>query len=86
MMLAAERFGKLIEGYETEHDPIPDARPADVSRFLMDQHGLKQADLPEVGAQSVVSAVPSGKRHLNIRQVASLSARFGIPADVFIER
>lgn len=86
LSILAERIGELIEGYETEQDPIPDARPEDVLRFLMDQHDLKQADLPEVGAQSVVSAVLSGKRHLNIRQVAALSARFGIPADVLIER
>ena len=86
LSILAERIGELIEGYESEHDPILDARPADVLRFLMDQHGLKQADLPEVGAQSVVSAVLSGKRQLNIRQVAALSARFGTPADVFIAR
>ena len=31
-------------------------------RELMNQHGLTQKDLPEIGAQSVVSAVLSGKR------------------------
>ena len=35
----------------------------------MQEHGLNQSDLPEVGTQSVVSAVLAGKRSLNLRQV-----------------
>ena len=80
----AERIGELIEAYETEHHPLPNAKPAEVLRFLMDQHGLKQADLPEIGAQSVVSAVLNGKRQLNLRQVSALVKRFGVSAEVFI--
>jgi len=45
---------------------------------------LTQKDLPEIGAQSVVSAVLSGKRRLNVRQIARLSARFGLRADAFM--
>jgi len=51
----------------------------------MEQHRLKQADLPEIGAQSVVSDVLSRKRRLNVRQVSALLRRFGVSADVFIE-
>ena len=80
----AERIGELIDVYETEHHPIPDASPAEVLAFLMDQNGLKLEDLPEIGTPSVVSAVLNGKRELDIRQVATLSKRFGVPADVFI--
>ena len=81
----AERIGDLVEAYEAARYPIPDARPVDVLAFLMEQHGLKQADLPEIGAQSVVSEVLGGKRLLNLRQVSALSKRFGISADAFIE-
>ena len=84
LAILAERIGELIEEYEAEHDPIPVAEPTNVLRFLMDQHGLKQAELPEIGAQSVVSAVLNGKPQLNLRQVSALSKRFGVPADVFI--
>lgn len=80
----AERIGDLIDAYETEHYSIPDADPVDVLEFLMEQHGLKQADLPEIGAQSVVSAVLNGKRQLNVRQVSALSKRFGVSADAFV--
>jgi len=80
-----ERIGDLLEAYEAEHHPIPVAGPIAVLEFLMEQHGLKQADLPEIGAQSVVSDLLAGKRQLNIRQVAALSRRFGVSADAFIE-
>ena len=42
---------------------------------------LRQRDLPEVGAQSVVSAVLAGKRAPNLRQTAALARRFGVPVD-----
>ena len=42
------------------------AKPVEVLRFLMDQHGLKQKDLADVfGTRSIVSEVLSGKRKLN---------------------
>jgi HTH-type transcriptional regulator/antitoxin HigA len=50
----------------------------------MDQHDLRQCDLPEVGAQSVVSAVLAGKRGLNLRQTAAPARRFGVPVDALI--
>ena len=84
LAILAERMGDLIETRETERCPIPDACPVEVLRFLMEQHGLKQADLPEIGAQSVVSGVLGGKRQLDIRQVAALSKRFGVSADAFV--
>ncbi len=52
--------------------------------FLMEQHGLRQCDLPEVGAQSVVSAVLAGKRALNLRQVTALTERLGVPMDALV--
>ena len=54
-------------------------------RFLMEQHGLSQSDLPEIGSQGVVSEILSGRRLLNARQITVLVARFGVSADLFIE-
>ncbi len=31
----------------------------------MEQHGLKQGDMPDIGSQGVVSELLSGKRELN---------------------
>ncbi|MBP9500705.1 MAG: hypothetical protein KBF17_00945, partial [Candidatus Promineofilum sp.] len=49
-----------------------------VLAYLMEEHGLRQSDLPEVGSQGVVSEVLSGKRELNGRQIKELAARFGV--------
>jgi len=52
--------------------------------FLMEQHGLRQGDMPEIGSQGVVSEILSGKRDLNVRQIRALSERFGVsPATFF---
>ena len=73
-----------IREYEDRVHPWPDkSTPASVLASLMEEHGLKQTDLPEVGAQSVVSAVLSGKRQLNLRQVKALASRFSVPLDMF---
>ena len=54
-------------------------------RFLIEQHGLKQADLAdEVGTQSVVSEILNGHRHINARQAKALAQRFGVSASAFI--
>ena len=52
--------------------------------FLMEQHGVKQAELPEVGTQGVVSEVLSGKRELTTKHIKALSVRFDVPASVFL--
>lgn len=81
----ADHLGSLIADYEAAHRPKRDMPVAKFLRELIKQHGLKQADLPEIGTQSVVSEVLSGKRKLNLRQVAALAKRFRLPADVFIQ-
>src|SRR3990172_8309304 len=71
----AALLGERVAAFEkTAHRARP-ASPAGMLRFLMQQHGLKQADLPEVGSQGVVSELLSGKRALNSKQIAALSKR-----------
>ena len=74
-----------VREYEAEHYPIPPSSPRDALRFLMEQHDLKQSDLPEVGSQSVISEILSGRRLLTARQIAVLAGRFKVSADLFIE-
>jgi len=81
---AIELLTVLIERYEEEHYSIPKASPADVLRFLLDRHGLKQRDLAaELGGESVVSEVLSGKRRLNAAHIEELSKRFHVSPAVF---
>jgi HTH-type transcriptional regulator / antitoxin HigA len=78
--LVAER----IREYEDRQHPWPDsATPAGCLAFLMESHGLNQKDLPEVGTQSVVSEILSGKRSINLRQASALARRFAVPMEVF---
>ncbi|QHJ01589.1 transcriptional regulator [Xylophilus rhododendri] len=82
-----ELVAKRIQAYEARVHPWPNgATPAQVLEFLMDQHGLKQGDLPEIGSQGVVSEILRGKRDLNVRQIARLAERFHVsPASFFPE-
>lgn len=79
-----DTLGTLIEAYEEEYHSIPEAKGADVLRFFMDEHGLNQSELPEVGSQGVVSEILSGKRELNVRQIRALAKRFKVSASVFV--
>jgi HTH-type transcriptional regulator / antitoxin HigA len=73
----------LIEAYDEEHHKIPDASGVELLKFLMEQQGLSQGDLREVGSQGVVSEIFRGKRDLNVRQIGALSRRFHLPAGAF---
>lgn len=53
-------------------------------RLIIDQHGLKLDELPEVGSKSLVSLILKGKRSLTIPAIRRLSRRFGVPTHMFI--
>ncbi len=77
-------IGERIREYENRAHPRPDtATPASCLAYLMQEHNLRQSDLPEVGTQSVLSEILAGKRELNLRQVKALSDRFGVAMEVF---
>ncbi|ENG9364537.1 helix-turn-helix domain-containing protein [Pseudomonas aeruginosa] len=80
----AARMGDIISAYDAEHYQIPAAPGHEVLRFLMQEHGLHQDDLPEVGPQSVASEILAGRRQLNVRHIRALAGRFNVPADVFL--
>ena len=79
-----DTLGTLIQAYEATHYPMPECSGADVLRFLMEEHGLAQSDLPEIGSQGVVSEVLDGKQELSIRQIRALAWRFHVSPSVFI--
>jgi HTH-type transcriptional regulator / antitoxin HigA len=79
-----DTLGTLMHSYEEQHHPVPECRGGDVLRFLIEEHGLTQSALPEVGSQGVVSEVLRGKRELNVRQVRALAKRFHVSPAVFI--
>ena len=81
MNLLADR----IRAYEEQTQPWPPhSTPASRLAFLMEQHGLRQSDLPELGPQSVVSELLRGNRTLNMRQTVALAKRFSLPMEAFV--
>ena len=81
---AIELLTLLIERYESERYPIPNADPIEVLRFLLEQNGLSQRDIAkELGSESTVSLVLTGKRKLNRDHIARLSHRFHVSPSLF---
>ncbi len=76
--------GNQIEVYEDEHFPIPDGKPADVLRFLMEQHDLKQSDLSDCMPPSRVSEILNGRREISKEIAKKLAKRFKVSVEVFI--
>ncbi len=76
----------LVEAYETEHVPMPDASEADVLGGLMTANGLSQPVLArKVGiAQSTISAVLNGSRSLTKSQVVALARFFQVSPGAFL--
>ena len=79
----ASHMGDMLLACDETHRLLPRASGVEVLRYLMQEHGLTQTDLPEVGEQSVISELLGGRRQLNVRHIRALSERFGVPADVF---
>lgn len=79
-----ETLGSLIESYEAQNIPDIEGSPSDALKTLMEEHDLKQSDLPEIGSQGVISEILSGKRQFNIRQIKLLSNRFNVSPAVFV--
>jgi HTH-type transcriptional regulator/antitoxin HigA len=79
-----ETLGSLIESYEDRSIPEIEGSPTDTLKFLMEEHGLKQSDLSEIGSQGIVSEILAGRRQLNVRQIKLLSKRLSVSPIVFM--
>ncbi len=77
----------LVYVYEQAHVTWPPVTGVDIVRHLMEENGLSQTDLaPLFGGRSVISDVLAAKRRLNLTHITRLAERFGLPADLFIDR
>ena len=84
---AIELLTLLVDRYEQAHYSVPVADAVSVVRFLIEQQGLAQRDLiPQFGSESAVSMFLAHQRKLTLDQVRKLSARFKLPADVFMAK
>ena len=75
----------LIESYEDEHYPMPEATPNEVLKFLMEDRELKQKDLVHIfGSTGITSEVVNGKRSISKAQAKKLAEFFKVSVELFI--
>ncbi len=79
-----DTLGTLVKDYEDRTVAEPEGDPVACLKYLMEEHNLKQSDLPELGSQGVVSEILNEKRQLNISHIRKLSKRFKVSPAVFI--
>ena len=79
-----DTLGTLIHAYEEKHFKEPEPRGTEMLRYFMEEHGLGQSDLPEVGSQRAVSEVLRGRRELTAKQIWALASRFHVSPAVFV--
>ena len=78
-------LAKLIKDYDDAHYSLPDVPPHKMIAYLMEQRGLRQADLlPVFGARSVASDVIKGKREPSKAHIRKLAEFFHVSADLFL--
>lgn len=78
-MALEKGIAELVETF------IAQGRPSLQAQTLMDQQGLKAADLAdELGSRSNVSNILNGRRALTVQHIKALSERFNLPAQAFI--
>ena len=82
---ALELMVRLVRDYEEECHPLPDPDPREMLAYLMDQRGLRQADLlPIFKSSGYVSDVVNGKRAISKAHARELASFFKVSAEVFI--
>ena len=75
----------LIKEYDDRAHPLPPGDPVRMLQFLMDQRGLRAADLtPVFGARSIASLVLNRKRELSKAHIRKLAEFFHVPPAVFL--
>jgi HTH-type transcriptional regulator/antitoxin HigA len=75
----------LVKEYDDRVYPLPPGDPIRLLQFLMEQRGLRAADLtPVFGARSIASMVLSGKRELSKAHIRKLAEFFHVSPAPFL--
>lgn len=77
----------LIEEYEEQYMPMPDASPAEVIKFMMEMKDLKQKDLiPVLGTKGFVSKILNCAANIPLHSMDALCQLLGIPVEALIPK
>ena len=83
--VALDLMARLIKDYEEEHHPLPNPSPREMLAYLMEQRGLKQADLLSIfKSRGYVSDVINAKRAISRAHAKHLAEFFKVSANLFI--
>ena len=82
-----DALSTLVEAYERDHVPASEVKGVELLRHLLEANDLSGADLARIldCDRSLGGRILSGDRQLTIPHIKKLSARFGLPAEVFID-
>jgi HTH-type transcriptional regulator/antitoxin HigA len=79
-----ELLSVLLEEYEDRVHPLPKTDPGKMLAYLLEERGLKPADLAAVLPKSRVSEIIAGKRAISKDQAKGLAEFFGLPVELFL--
>jgi HTH-type transcriptional regulator/antitoxin HigA len=71
-----DTLGTLIHAYEERHEEGREVSGAEMLRYLMDEHGVSESDLRDVGSRRALADILRARRN-------SPRARFRAPAGQF---
>ena len=75
----------LIQDYDDARHPLPKVPPRQALAILMEQQGLRQADLVKlVGSRSQVSEILSGRRGISKAVALRLADYFRVGVELFL--
>ncbi|OQA43248.1 MAG: Antitoxin HigA [Chloroflexi bacterium ADurb.Bin325] len=76
----------LVEAYESQHYPMPQADPIEMLKYYMESRGLTRADIePFIGSRARVAEILNRRRPLTLEMIRRLYAGLGIPAEVLVQ-
>jgi HTH-type transcriptional regulator / antitoxin HigA len=78
-------LGQLLYDWETEHEEPVEVSPREIVHSLLEDNGLRQADLvgPVFPSRSAVSDFLAGRRPLSYERVGKLAAFFRVSPAAF---
>lgn len=79
-----ELLSMLLEDYEDRLRPLPKTDPGKMLAYLLEERGLKPADLAAVLPKTRVSEIVAGKRAVSKEQAKGLAQFFRVPVELFL--
>jgi HTH-type transcriptional regulator/antitoxin HigA len=79
-----ELLSMLLEEYEDRVRPLPKTDPGKMLAHLLEERGLKAADLAAILPKSRVSEIVGGRRAISKDQAKGLAEFFRVPVELFL--